>query len=147
MKKYVILAITLVCFITLLVGCSTEDTKVFKLRNVNSIVLKDNATEGSVTIVDKDTVSTLVNNFNNLSIKSYREIIPAKMGIGIIFKDADGNIIEGIYIFGKTMIFYSGRWYDVMKGTIDFDLIKTQLEKQLKKPHPFVHYPELTPVK
>ena len=52
------------------------------------------------------------------------------MGIGIIFKDADGNIIEGMYIFGKAMIFYSGRWYDVMKGTIDFDLIKTQLEKQ-----------------
>ena len=130
MKKYVILAITLVCFITLLVGCSTKDTKGFKLRNVNSIVLKDNATEGSVTIVDKDTVSTLVNNFNNLSIKSYREIIPAKMGIGIIFKDADGNIIEDMCIFGKTMIYYSNTWYDVTKGTIDFDLIKTQLEKQ-----------------
>ena len=128
MKKYVILAITLVCFITLLVGCGTNE--VFKLRNVNSIVLEDNTTGGSVTIVDKDTVSTLVNNFNKLSIKSYREIYPAKMGIGIIFKDADGNIIENMCIFGKTMIYYSNTWYDVTKGTIDFDLIKTQLEKQ-----------------
>ena len=130
MKKYVILALTLFCFITLLVGCSTNDTKKFKLRNVNSIVLEDYTTKGSVTIVDKDTVSTLVNNFNKLSIESYREIYPAKKGIGIIFKDADGNIIENFTIFGETLIFYSGLWYDVMKGTIDFDLIKTQLKKQ-----------------
>ena len=130
MKKYVIFAITLVCFITLLVGCTTNDTKVFKLRNVNSIVLEDNTTGGSVTIVDKDTVSTLVNNFNKLSIKHYREVMPATNGFSIIFKDADGNIIENFTIFGKSLIFYSGRWYDVMKGTIDIDLIKTQLEKQ-----------------
>jgi len=130
MKKYVIFAITLVCFITLLVGCTTNDTKVFKLRNVNSIVLEDNTTGGSVTIVDKDTVSTLVNNFNKLSIKHYREVMPATNGFSIIFKDADGNIIEDMCIFGKTMIYYSNSWYDVMKGTIDLDLIKTQLEKQ-----------------
>ena len=130
MKKYVIFAITLVCFITLLVGCTTNDTKVFKLRNVNSIVLEDNTTGGSVTIVDKDTVSTLVNNFNKLSIKHYREVMPTTNGISIIFKDADGNIIEDMCIFGKTMIYYSNSWYDVMKGTIDLDLIKTQLEKQ-----------------
>ena len=130
MKKYVILALTLFCFITLLVGCSTNDTKKFKLRNINSILLEDYTTEGSVTIVDKDTVSTLVNNFNKLSIESYREIYPAKKGIGIIFKDADGNTIESFTIFGKALIFYSGEWYDVMKGTINFDLIKTQLEKQ-----------------
>ena len=130
MKKYVILAITLVCFITLLVGCSTKDTKDFKLRNVNSIVLEDNTTGGSVTIVDKDTVSTLVNNFNKLSIKHYREVMPATNGFSIIFKDADGNIIEDMRIFNKTMIYYSNTWYDVTKGTIDLDLIKTQLEKQ-----------------
>jgi len=132
MKKYVILAITLFCFITLLVGCSTEDTKVFKLRNVNSIVVEDNTTGGSVTIVDKDTVSTLVNNFNKLSLKHYREVMPATSGFSIIFKDADGNTIDNFIIIGKTLIFYSGTgiWYDVMKGTIDLDLIKTQLEKQ-----------------
>jgi len=130
MKKYIVLAITLFCFITLLVGCSTKDTKKFKLRNVNSIVLEDNTTGGSVTIVDKDTVSTLVNNFNKLSIKHYREVMPATNGFSIIFKDADGNIIEDMCIFGKTMIYYSNSWYDVMKGTIDLDLIKTQLEKQ-----------------
>ena len=104
MKKYVILAITLFCFITLLVGCSTKDTKKFKLRNVNSIVLEDNTSGGSVTIVDKDTVSTLVNNFNKLSIKHYREVMPATNGFSIIFKDTDGNIIEDIGIFGKTLI-------------------------------------------
>jgi len=130
MKKYVILAITLVCFITLLVGCSTKDTKDFKLRNVNSIVLKDYTTGGSVTIVDKYIISTIVNDFNKLSIKNYREVYPAEEGIGMIFKDADGNTIESFTIFGKALIFYSGEWYDVMKGTINFDLIKTQLEKQ-----------------
>ena len=56
--------------------------------------------------------------------------MPATYGFSIIFKDADGNIIENMCIFGKTMIYYSNTWYDVTKGTIDFDLIKTQLEKQ-----------------
>jgi len=130
MKKYVILAITLVCFITLLVGCSTKDTKDFKLQNVNSIVLKDNTTGGSVTIVDKDIINTLVDNFNKLSIKKENSFIsPASNGFSIIFKGSDGNIIEDMDIFSKNSIYNSNSWYDVTKGTIDLDLIETQLKK------------------
>jgi len=118
----------MLCFITLLVGCGTK--KLFKLQNVNSIVLQDNTTGGSVTIVDKDTISTLVNNFNNLSIKEENIFIsPASNGFSIIFKDADGNTIEDIGIFSKTTIYHSNSWY-ITKETINLDLIKTQLEKQ-----------------
>ena len=128
MKKYVILAITLGAFITLLVGCGTKED--FRLQNVNSIVLQDNTTEGSVTIVDKDTISTFVNNFNKLSIKKENSFIsPASKGFSIIFKDANGNTIEDMDIFSKTSIYNSNSWYEITKGSIDLDLIKTQLEK------------------
>ena len=114
----------------LLVGCGTQDFK-FKLQNINTIILQDVTTGGSVTIDDKDTISTLINNFNDLSVKKEENkfISPAGNGYKITFKDVDGNIIEDIHVFGENLIYYSNYFYTVTKGTIDLDLIRTHLEK------------------
>jgi len=114
---------------SLIVGCGGKRDSKFKLQSINSIVLEDVTTGGSVIIEDKVTISTLVNNFNNLSVKKEENkfISPAGNGYKITFKDVDGNIIEDIHIFGETLIYNSNYFYKVTKGTIDLDMIKTHL--------------------
>ena len=121
MKRIVMLIITVICIMSMMVGCGTKQ---LNMKESKYIVLKDEKNSKYIEIIDEDTVEKITNDINSLSLKKGKTIeLPPGWSYQLIWYNSNDKIQGVIGIVDVNTLGYNDNYYSVSKeGIIDIEL-------------------------
>ena len=121
MKKLVAFALALACVLSL-VGCSNSSIKgIDKATKIEVVQYdKSNGTEiGTVALTEETSIKHIVDNLNSLKLKKMNYNEPTVLEYKLTFFNAEGEMIETIYIPANDWVEVDGSFHSITSGELD----------------------------
>jgi uncharacterized protein YcfL len=132
MKKIIVFVLALFT-VAALVGCSnhTEGSMQLNKDNVKKIVLTYGGNGSQAEITDAETISTITDNFNTLTLKKDGKVNSTGWTYCIGWYDKEGNESAKIYCGAEPKsIVKDGYVWNVTSGSVDVVLLSELLNKR-----------------